>query len=290
MRFDHWSDSELSALLDQGTTLGSSAGGGATLLNLDGVPMFAKRVPLTRRELDSPHSTANLFDLPTVCQYGIGSPGFGAWRELAANRLVAGIPGFPRLLHSRVLPGRAPVTAEFLDIDAASARLGGSPQIRARFTELAAASHSVTLFFEYIPLALREWLTPELLPEVERQLMEIVASLRSVDLLHFDVHFGNIRSDGSRLYLVDFGLATSPRFKLDADEQEFARRHSDHDAELVALHLVNYIRKSVADPSPAVVEMLERLGPTADRWNDFYRRLFHGELDAELPQQDEESA
>lgn len=271
--FSQQSDSELSALLERGKALSSGAGGGPVLLDVDGVPVFAKRVPLTDRELARPFSTANLFDLPVVCQYGIGSPGFSAWRELAANQLVAGTAGFPLLHHFRVLPGRAPVTAEFLDVDAAAARLGGSPQIRARFTELAAATHSLVLFFEHIPLALREWLTPGRLPEVERQLVEIVAALRSRDLLHLDVHFGNIRSDGERVYLADFGLATSPRFELDDAERVFAREHADHDAELVALHLVNYIRKSVPHPSPVVAEMLERLGPTADRWNDFYERL-----------------
>ncbi|MFI6100116.1 serine/threonine protein phosphatase [Lentzea sp. NPDC051213] len=267
------SDQELAAWLAQGRALGSGAGGGPVLLDVRGVPVFAKRVPLTDRELAAPFSTANLFDLPVVCQYGIGSPGFSAWRELAANQLVGDSAGFPRLHHFRVLPGRPPTAPEFADLDAASARLGGSPQIRARFTELAAASHSLVLFFEHIPFALREWLTPELLPEVERQLGEIVAALRSHDLLHLDVHFGNIRSDGSRVYLVDFGLATSPKFALDAEEREFARQHEGHDAELVALHLVNYIEKSVSEPSPAVAEMRERLGPTAATWNDFYRRL-----------------
>ncbi|MEU0885754.1 serine/threonine protein phosphatase [Lentzea sp. NPDC005914] len=271
------SDAALISLLARGKALEPSAGGGPVLLSVDGVPVFAKRVPLTDRELAHPFSTANLFDLPVVCQYGIGSPGFNAWRELAANQLVAGLPGFPQLHHFRVLPGRAPITAEFLDVDAASLRLGGSPQIRARFTELAAASHSLVLFFEHIPLALRSWLTADLLPEVERQLAGIVATLRSVDLLHLDVHFGNIRSDGSLVHLVDFGLATSPRFALDPAERDFVARHGGHDAELVAVHLVNYIRKSVPEVSPAVAEMLERLRPTADRWNAFYARLVDGQ-------------
>lgn len=273
--FEARSDEELTALLAGGEALGSGAGGGPVLVDVDGVPVFAKRIPLTDRELAAPLSTANLFELPVVCQYGIGSPGFNAWRELAANQLVGDAAGFPRLHHFRVLPGRASITAEFLDVDAASARLGGSPQIRARFTELAAATHSLVLFFEHIQFALREWLTPERLPEVERQLVEIVATLRSLDLLHLDVHFGNIRSDGSRVHLVDFGLATSPRFDLDPAEREFVRRHADHDAELVALHLVNYITKEIPEPSPAVAEMLERLGPTAAKWNDFYRRLMN---------------
>lgn len=273
MRFEHWSDSELSGLLARGRALGSGAGGEPVLLEVDGVPVFAKRVPLTDRELSAPFSTANLFDLPVVCQYGIGSPGFSAWREPAANQMVAGTAGFPRLLHFRVLPGRPPIAPEFADVDAASARLGGSAQIRARFAELASASHSLVLFFEHVPLALRPWLTPELLPEVERQLMEIVAALRSFDLLHLDVHFGNIRPDGERVYLVDFGLATSPRFSLDDAEHEFAREHAGHDAELVSLHLVDYIEKSVPERSPAVGEMLERLGPTAAVTGALYRRL-----------------
>lgn len=275
--FEQRSDEELGALLAGGEALGSSAGGGAVLLDVEGVRVFAKRVPLTRRELARPFSTANLFELPVVCQYGIGSPGFNAGRELAANRLVTGAAGFPRLHHFRALPGRAPVTAEFLDVDAACARLGGSPQVRARFTELAEADHSLVLFFEHIPFALRERLTPDLLPEVERQLVAALAVLRSVGLLHLDIHFGNIRTDGERVYLVDFGLATSPRFELDDDEREFVRRHAGHDAELVALHLVNHIEKAVPDPSPAVAEMLGRLGPAAAEWNDFYGRLMAGE-------------
>lgn len=80
------------------------------------------------------------------------------------------------------------------------------------------------------------------------------------DLLHLDVHFGKVRSGGRQIYLTDLGTVTSSWFE-------------PNDADLVALHLVNYIRKSVPRPSPAVVEMLERLGPTADRWNGFYGRL-----------------
>ncbi|MFD1364018.1 hypothetical protein [Actinoplanes sichuanensis] len=55
------------------------------------MPVFVTRVPLTDRELAHPRSTANLFDLPVRCQYGmyrLAGPGFGAWRELAANQTV----------------------------------------------------------------------------------------------------------------------------------------------------------------------------------------------------------
>ncbi|MET9632315.1 serine/threonine protein phosphatase [Lentzea sp. NPDC006480] len=263
------SDSSLVSLLERGKALGSGAGGGPVLLDVDGTPVFAKRVPLTDRELARPFSTANLFGLPVICQFGIGSPGFGAWRELAANQLVSGTPGFPALHHFRVLPGRPPVAPLYADIDQACARLGGSLEIRARLTELAAATHSLVLFFEHIPFAIREWLTVERVPELERQLDGIVPALRSFGLLHLDIHFGNIRTDGSRVYLADFGLATSPRFDLDPVEREFARVHAGHDAELVAVHLVNYLKEAGVAES----ELLTRLEPTAARLNAFYARL-----------------
>lgn len=102
-------------------------GGGTSVLDLDGITVFVKRVPITDRELAHPHSTANLFDLPTSCQYGMhrfAGPGFGAWRELAANMTVTeGVLGgesesFALLHHWRVLPGRPPVASEHQDIEA----------------------------------------------------------------------------------------------------------------------------------------------------------------------------
>ena len=85
------SDVELMALDRAARDRAVGVGGGTSVLDVDGVPVFAKRIPLTERELAHPHSTANLFDLPTSCQYGmyrLASPGFGAWRELEANLLV----------------------------------------------------------------------------------------------------------------------------------------------------------------------------------------------------------
>ncbi|MFS8103983.1 serine/threonine protein phosphatase [Lentzea alba] len=266
------------ALLANGEELGSGVGGGSVLVDVEGVPVFAKRVPLTRRELERPFSTENLFELPVVCQYGIGSPGFSAWRELAANQIVteavlAGeASGFPLLHHFRVLPGRAPVAELLADVDQAVARLGGSHQIRTRFTELAAAGHSLVLFFDHIPLAMTDWLEEDpagRAAEVERQLAEIVAFLRSRELLHLDVHLGNMRTDGTQAYLVDFGLVTSPRFDLSDAEREFARQHVDHDEELAAMYLWHFLAKR----PHADVDVLARLAPVAERTTAFYDRL-----------------
>jgi hypothetical protein len=107
-------DRKLAELVASGSGDSVGAGGGSAVIDVDGSSVFVKRIPLTDREVAHPGSTANLFDLPVHCQYGIVSPGFNAWRELAANRMVtdAVLAGetqsFPLLYHWRVLPGRPP--------------------------------------------------------------------------------------------------------------------------------------------------------------------------------------
>nr|AFV52102.1 hypothetical protein [Streptoalloteichus sp. ATCC 53650] len=314
------SDAELAALVDAGRDTGVGVGGGSAVLDVGGVPVFAKRVPLTGRELAHPRSTANLFDLPVHCQYGIGGPGFGAWRELAANlavtgaELAGGPPSFPLLHHWRVLPGRAAVAAEHDDVDAVVAFYGGDPAVRARLEALAAASSSLVLFSEYIPHPVVDWLheDPEgKAAEVERQFARIVAVLREQRLLHMDGHLGNMRTDGERIYLGDFGLATSPRFDLSAAERAFVERNADHDAGYAAMRLVNWLLTDVCgvptpssggpvarneyvlrcatgdvpdDVPPVVAAILTRHAPAAAKMNAFYWRLFDGDFQAEHPE------
>ncbi|HEY0641283.1 MAG TPA: serine/threonine protein phosphatase [Pseudonocardiaceae bacterium] len=312
-------DAELAALVDSGRANSVGVGGGSAVVDVDGVAVFVKRIPLTDRELAHPGSTANLFDLPVYCQYGVVSPGFNAWRELAANRIVtdAVLAGetqaFPVLHHWRVLPGRSPIAAEYADIDTVVGALGGCPAVRARFEALAAAACSLVLFFEYVPHPITDWLREDPAGKaatVERQFAQIVTFLRGRELLHMDGHFGNLRTDGERIYLTDFGLVTSPRFELSAAEREFAERHATHDAGYAAMRLVNWLVTEVCgvpmpgsggpvarneyvlrcadgdipdDVPPEVAAILARHAPAAARMNAFYWRLFAGEIHAEYP-------
>ncbi|MEV2238115.1 serine/threonine protein phosphatase [Micromonospora sp. NPDC049891] len=314
-------DGELAALLQAASPTGVGVGGGSSIVDVDGVPVFVKRVPLTDRELAHPHSTANLFDLPARWQYGIyrlAGPGFGAWRELAANQIVTdGVltgetESFPLLHHWRVLPGRPPVAAEHLDIDAVVAQFGDNQAVRARFEALADATASLVLYLEHLPDGLPRWLSDPVgrAATVERQLFEMVAFLRNRELLHLDGHFGNIRADDARLYLVDFGLATSPHFDLSDAEHDFATRNAGHDADYASMRLVNwlvtavcgkpvpagsrpvarnqFVRRCAAgdvppDLPPPVGEIIARHAPAAARMNDFCSRLFDGDLHAQYP-------
>ena len=313
------SDFELADLMGTGRVISVGVGGESGIIDVDGVAVFTKRIPLSDREVANPGSTANLFDLPTFCQYGMGGPGFNAWRELAANVIVtdAVLAGetqsFPMLHHWRVLPGRSPIAAEHADIDAVVAAQCGSPAVRTRLEALAAATCSLVLFCEYIPHPIADWLRENPAAKavtVERQLSEIVTFLRDRELLHMDGHFGNMRTDLERVYLSDFGLATSPDFELSAAERDFVERHVAHDASYAAMRLVDWLVTDVcgipASPSagsmgareytvqcatgrtpgdvpPTIATILGRHAPAAAKMSAFYRRLFDGDFHAQCP-------
>lgn len=261
-----YGDRALQELVETAAPIGSGIGGKSALLEVAGTPVFVKRVPLTDLERRPEHvrSTANLFDMPVFCQYGIGqygigSPGFGAWRELAVhttttNWVRAGeYEGFPLMYHWRVLPDSTPLPEELADIERAVACWGGVPQVRGRIQALERSSASVALFLEYIPQNLHQWLGTQVgigrgdeianraCAMVERELAAGTSFMNSRGLLHFDAHFENILTDGQRLYYADYGLAISSRFELSEDEADFFDRHQSYDRCYTATNLVNWL-------------------------------------------------
>ena len=110
------SDVKLCCLLHQAQPMHTGIGGKSVLLTINDTPIFVKKIPLTDLEREPQHTllTANFFELPLFYQYGIGSTGFGAWRELAAhimttNWVLSGeCPNFPLLYNWRVLPSLKP--------------------------------------------------------------------------------------------------------------------------------------------------------------------------------------
>ena len=136
------SDRRLEDAVGAAPGLGSGIGGRSAEMQVEGVRVFVKRVPLTDVELRPKHarSTANLFGLPLFYQYGVGSAGFGAWRELAAHIMTTGwvlgdaYAGFPLLYHWRVLPDTPPTgfADEFGGVEGAVAHWDGSPAVRRR--------------------------------------------------------------------------------------------------------------------------------------------------------------
>ena len=81
------SNEKLKQILADGKPMHEGIGGKSALISINDTPVFVKKVPLTDLEQLPQHfmSTANIFDLPPSYQYGVGSAGFGAWRELATH-------------------------------------------------------------------------------------------------------------------------------------------------------------------------------------------------------------
>src|SRR5882757_1017751 len=254
------SDHQVRDLVEAAVPLGSGIGGRSMLLEVDGTPVFVKRIPLTDLERRPEHirSTANIFGLPPFCQYGIGVPGFGSWRELAVHTMTTnwvladGYQGFPLMYHWRVLPDEVqPLPKELADVEATVAYLGGGAGVRHRIEALQQATASIALFLEYIPRNVYQWLGEQLTAGdeaadracamVERELAAGTAYMNARGLLHFDAHFENILTDGQRLYFTDFGLALSSRFDLSPSETRFFLLHQTYDHCYTVSWLVNWL-------------------------------------------------
>jgi hypothetical protein len=289
------SDHQLARRLDAAPQLASGIGGTARLLEVEGHPVFAKCVPLTARELEPAHrhSTANLFRLPAFCQYGVGSPGFGAWRELAANLMARDwvlsgpLECFALACHWRVLdaaPAAPPAAAALAEIERSVAFWHGAPAMRERLLALAQAPARLVLFLEYIPHTVHDWLGAQLAAGdgafeaacamVEQRLLAELLPMNQRGLLHFDAHLRNILTDGQQLFYADLGLATSPRFELAPDERDFVQRHAGHDTCHALTQLVNLIVKAYLPAGDA--------GSPAER-NAQVRRCAEGTMLGSLP-------
>jgi hypothetical protein len=296
------SDRRLAQLVDAAPQNGVGIGGTTKLLDVEGVRVFVKRVPLTdlERRPENVMSTANVFKVPPFYHYGLGSSGASAWRELAAHTMTTNwvlsrhSESFPLLYHWRVLPGQ-PREPDRAELDRAVEWWNGSPAVRERLTALGRSTTDIVLFLEYVPFNLRDWLAtqdPTKAAFVEDEFGKEVPRMSASGLLHFDAHFGNILTDGERLYFSDFGLAASPKFELDADERTFVQRNATHDRAYTLTHLVNWLVTTltgISDPAErnAFVraysegalptwadEIVRRHAPTAAVMNEFYWKLY----------------
>ena len=271
---------------------------------IDSTPIFVKRIALTDLERRQEHvrSTANLFDIPLSCHYGLGGPGFGAWRGLAATVSANGwvlsgaCANFPLLYHWRVLPSDRREELEG-DVDFWIE----SAAVRARLEAIHAATAHVVLFCEYIPQNLLEWLTEQVhaseeaaetaIAFVDAHLAPTIDFMNARGLTHFDTHFENITTDGRRFCFGDFGLALSLDFELGEDEVEFVARHRQYDHGRAAVgyvhclsaaffgrdqwkeNLRSFLKTAQPPVPPAVAAAIRRQAPRALAFLEFSRQL-----------------
>jgi hypothetical protein len=330
------SDQQLARRVDEAEPLATGIGGTTLALDIEGVKVFAKRLRLTdlERRPENQLSTRNVFELPTFCQRNVGSVGFGVWRELAANAMTTGwvvsrqLESFPLMDHWRVLEGAAsanaaPLPDALADVEGMVRYWNDAEAMGQRLRALAAAKASVMIFLEYVPWDLSTWLDQQLAagPEataaacamVEHGLTVDIASMNALGLLHGDAHFGNLLTDGQRLYFADLGLATSARFALSPDETNYLSHHASLDRAYVLAKWANWLVKAWArsDSSPrdrmdlvraaaqghalhhlipelpsAIAAIIRRHAPIAALINDFYAALHSDRRDAPYPREE----
>lgn len=304
------SDHRLGDAVAAAPVLGSGIGGRRAEMDVDGTPVFVKRVPLTDVELRPEHvrSTANLFDLPLFYQYGMGSTGFGAWRELAAHIMTTGwalsneYAGFPMLYHWRILPDDPPTgfADEFGGVEGAVEYWDGSAAVRRRLEALGRSSSSLVLFLEHVPHTLGAWLgriresaDDAAYRWVEDELVRGSEFMSSRGFVHFDAHFANLLTDGRRVYFSDFGLALSRDFELSERESAFLTDHLAYDRSYTVGHLlrhhlpeavrggsnhVTFLREWVAGRRPdgvpaGIGAIIDRHAPRTLVLDEFHRRI-----------------
>lgn len=251
------SDTELAVILSKGTLIQKSIGGACSKIEMDGVPIFVKMIPLNDIEgaPENRESTKNLFDLPTVYQYGVMSSGFNVWREVASHQrtthwvLSGETSHFPLMYHHRILPCEKSVINE-KDIAEKMLPWKEEKAIEARLRANHVASKHIVLFLEYIPYTLIEWLEKKsthcdsldkTIQMIHDNILTLVNFMNGKGMLHFDTHFNNILTDGERLYLTDFGLATASNFILSEEEKQFFKKHHNYDRSYGVTQLTDWI-------------------------------------------------
>jgi len=241
---------------------GSGQGWGAThTISVGGTKVFVKRVPLTELEYENLYSTANLYEMPTFYNYGVGSAGFGAFRELVAHIkttnwvLEGAMPNFPLMYHYRIVPYSRPRSEVDEERHQGYIQYWNSdPNIDRYIRARRDAPYELILFLEHIPDVLHSWWVRNLNKSetVIREMRRTLAFLREQGVIHFDAHFGNILVDGDTPYLTDFGLVLDRQFTLDASEKAFFQRHIDYDDAEFLLCLGSYLVTIYQNLSPAV--------------------------------------
>lgn len=248
-------------LLSQLRTLPHNDGWGRNqVMDVEGERVFVKRIPVTDREMRNARSTRNLHQLPLYYNYGVGSAGFGAFRELlthvkTTNWVLDGAAeNFPLTYHQRIVPytGKARARPEE-QLERYVRYWNGSKRVGRYIDDRDHAGFEAIVFLEHIPQPLGSWLAKheEKIPHALEEMRRTVAFLRANDVIHFDAHAGNMMTDGERTYLGDYGLVLDLDFELNEKERRFFREHSHYDDAELAINLAYHLDGRLRSLSPS---------------------------------------
>ncbi|STX51768.1 Uncharacterised protein [Legionella busanensis] len=292
----------------------SSLGNINALMQISKQTVFIKAIYLSELEClpENYLSTTNFFQLPLYYQYGIGSLGFGAWRELSAQQMASNwvLSGqcsyFPLLYQWRII-NIPPHTINSTILDSVEKEVSiwhKEPTICYRHLARHTGQKVLLLFLEHIPFTLHDWLlsikkesllSGTLFQEIDNALTSIFSFINKQGMQHFDAHFKNILTDGQQVYLSDFGLAISDQFKLSESEKTYFKQHQTYDQTYKAFFLIYWLIEYLLKPElnsnkdfsillqeftqknttdlPTYLKMFEHYLPIALRMDKFYQKL-----------------
>lgn len=259
------SQNDLEKKLEEANPISSGIGGHTFKIDIGGTDVFVKKIPISEMEISSDYkgSTSNYFNLPLYYQYGVGSVGFGVWRDLHAHQITTEwviskrCHNFPILYHWCILPRTKPylVPSWVESIDEYVSYWNHSAAVRGRIEACQNSQKDLVLFLEYLPKNLNGWLADQKilgtdaflssLQLMESDLLSTSFFMRANGLTHFDGHASNLLTDGYQLYFGDFGLANSLHFSLSTEELEFFKQHRNYDICFSARLLVQEALKFV---------------------------------------------
>lgn len=249
----YMSDKQISALMKDKE---SSARGKNVIVTINNQKVFIKKIPLTKLEYDNQFDTANLYNLPTFYNYGIGSAGINAYRELemhikTTNWVLNGdIENFPLMYHYRIIRNDTSLK-HFKDkneIEKYVKKWNNDKNIEKYIIARDNAEYEILLFIEYFQNILYEWLKPDAkqITYYISQIIKIVDFLKKNNIIHFDAHAANIVSDGEKIYLTDFGLVLDMNFNLTKEEERFFKNNNYYDYAMILSNIIRPLLGQIA--------------------------------------------
>jgi hypothetical protein len=212
--------------------------------------VFVKFLPITDIEYNNLFSTKNHFALPNYYNYGIGSTGFGAFRELTTHIktttwvLEGTNTSFPLMYHYRVLPINGQRSHwNWYKLKNTIRYWGNNKNIEKFLKNRESASYELVLFIEYIPYTLNTWLqeNPNMFQKTFEELKLLIIFFNQNEIIHFDAHFDNILTDGEQIFLSDFGLVLDKKFDLNEEEESFFEQNLYYPYGLILWSCANLI-------------------------------------------------
>lgn len=255
-------------------------------LEFDGKKLFVKMIPLTNLEVENAYSTKNLFRIPAWYNYGVGSAGFGAFRELATsvkatNWVLSGeCQSFPLLCHHRILKIAAASKVTEEEITSYTKSWNHSKAVGNYIRERSRCEYHLVLFYESLqPFA--DWIIghQDKLSQMFGKAIKTAEFMQSRGMIHFDAHIQNWLTDGKQVFLCDFGLALDQDFDLTDLEREFFNNHRNYDfAQIISTVADGVLLSYFSLPSEQQLKINEKLGRSPDNFPLFLSALARGAL------------